>query len=1072
MSRLSAQGESALRLIFVLIALPFLATAAPEGTRQLGFTQGVEGGFEVRVFLRAGETLRVCSSDDGIQDEDVPDGDGGTVPIDDSPGEPNLVVERRLGAEIVLRRPVLEACLADDECAPPYTCRDRVDSGPIRPELGRGFCGLTFAVDGAGVCDAGQPFEARVWHETVADVEGHWVLDFVGEPETLTGSGRSTRFFEVDVADADGESIPGGRVNSRLWRINAHSFDYGTDADFHVLVPATAETAHLYVLDLEDLRGFRFGVVANSDGIDGHARESWCLFSDPVEGECPAEGPVQSRAREFPLYLQTPDPLPGLAPPLAVDGLEFNDSAGTPSITPDGDGTQDVGRFSFVTTVDGIYEIVVDTDLDGVFDRDLDRVMRGPAVEGANEVEWDGAGRDGEVVVDGAYPFRVELTSGEAHFPMDDIETNTVGFRVFSGVERTPVPVWWDDSAVRDADDLLDADDVVVTPAEGAAPGTRRRWRQPEREGRDVSILFDTFVAAETTAQTEAGCRHCDALVDSVVVGGEDEVFDSDGDGLLDTEEDLDGDGEVDPGETDPNDADSDDDGLDDGLEAEGPTDPRDADSDDDGLLDGVEDADRDGVVDPNETDPSNDDSDGDGLRDGREDADHNGEVDEGETDPRDADSDDDGLDDGLEVTTDTDPLDADSDGDGLEDGVEDANRDGEVGEFETDPREADTDGDRVPDGVEVDGRTDPLDPDSDDDGLDDGEEDANRDGQVDAGETDPTDRDTDGGGEADGDEVDNDRDPLDAEDDFGVEPAPDDRDGDGLTDAEEIEAGSNPNDPDSDDDGVLDGADADPNDPDRDDDGLDDGTEGRLGTNPDDDDSDDDGVLDGNDAAPLDPDRDGDGLLDGEEDLDGDGERDVGETDPDDPDTDGDGIDDAVERRTGTDPNRADTDRDGIDDGDEDRDGDGFVDPGESDPRDRDSDDGGVDDGDEREAGTDPTDPADDHGPVPEDRDGDGIPDDVEEDTGTDPGDPDTDGDGLPDGAEDANGNGRVDDGETDPRVAEVISGDAGVDGGDPNAEPALVSGTGLGDCSATGRAPLSPAWFFLLLAIRRRRR
>lgn len=134
--------------------------------------------------------------------------------------------------------------------------------------------------------------------------------------------------------------------------------------------------------------------------------------------------------------------------------------------------------------------------------------------------------------------------------------------------------------------------------------------------------------------------------------------LDSDHDGLPDSVEDYNGNGQVDPGETDPFDADTDDDGLPDGTEDfngnrlvdTGETDPLDADTDDDGLLDGIEDADGDRVVGAGETDPLNPDSDTDGLADGDEDRDHNGVVDAGESDPLNPDSDGDGLSDGFEV--------------------------------------------------------------------------------------------------------------------------------------------------------------------------------------------------------------------------------------------------------------------------------------------------------------------------------------------------------------------------------------------------------------------------------------
>lgn len=75
-------------------------------------------------------------------------------------------------------------------------------------------------------------------------------------------------------------------------------------------------------------------------------------------------------------------------------------------------------------------------------------------------------------------------------------------------------------------------------------------------------------------------------------------VVDSDGDGLTDAEEDVDLDRSVDPGETDPRDADTDDDGVSDGLELAAGLDPLAPDTDGDGLNDsedGCQDFDLDG---------------------------------------------------------------------------------------------------------------------------------------------------------------------------------------------------------------------------------------------------------------------------------------------------------------------------------------------------------------------------------------------------------------------------------------------------------------------------------------------
>ncbi|MGF1511498.1 MAG: hypothetical protein ACFB9M_18550 [Myxococcota bacterium] len=210
-----------------------------------------------------------------------------------------------------------------------------------------------------------------------------------------------------------------------------------------------------------------------------------------------------------------------------------------------------------------------------------------------------------------------------------------------------------------------------------------------------------------------------------------------------------------------------------------------------------------------------------------------------------------------------------------------------------------------------------------------------------------------------------------------------------------------------------------------------------------------DDGAEDGNgngarESGELDPrldDTDGDGLLDGIEDRNRNGRRDSGELDGTSPDSDGDGLSDGVEDRSRdgifdegeTDPLDRDTDGDGLLDGDEDANFNGIREPFETDPTRIDTDCDGLSDGEELALGTSPL--------VP-DTDGDLLPDGLElgrggalDDGQCPPGGPedldpttttvgvasDTDGDGLADGAEDANRNGRVDPGESDPNLADT---------------------------------------------------
>lgn len=240
-------------------------------------------------------------------------------------------------------------------------------------------------------------------------------------------------------------------------------------------------------------------------------------------------------------------------------------------------------------------------------------------------------------------------------------------------------------------------------------------------------------------------------------------------------------------------------------------------------------------------TDPQNPDTDGDGLPDGVE-------IRETGTNPCLPDTDGDGLADGLEVSLGADPLNPDTDGDGLPDGWEvshgldprsasgndgaDADPDGDglsnrqELEAGTDPHNPDSDGDGLHDGAEASRGTDPLNPDTDGDGLTDGQE-------VSLG-TDPRDADTDKDGLSDGFEV-----------SIGTNPCQPDTDGDGMNDGWEHENGFDPTVDNATDDDPDNDIDADP-----DGDGLDNGNECTHGTHPKNPDTDGDGTWDGDEIS------------------------------------------------------------------------------------------------------------------------------------------------------------------------------------------------------------------------------
>ena len=321
-----------------------------------------------------------------------------------------------------------------------------------------------------------------------------------------------------------------------------------------------------------------------------------------------------------------------------------------------------------------------------------------------------------------------------------------------------------------------------------------------------------------TNPDTDLSAGHCVADADMGATTTNPLDPDTDNGGTLDGSEDPNGNGAVDPGETDPAGngddgtvVDTDGDGASDPLEEASGTDPADADSDDDGVIDGLEvnptqDTDGDGLINMLDADSDNDglfdgtelgkncqladtdpaaghcvadadpttttspvaaDTDGGGASDGAEDWDHDGQVDAGEQDPtvghaaddvNAIDTDGDGLSDGQETTIGTDPNSADTDGDGVLDGAEANPTADDDGDGLINVADADSDNDGLFDGTELglgcgmaggscvpdgDGgttQTGTLTPDSDSGGVKDGVEDKNGNGVVDPGETDPND--------------------------------------------------------------------------------------------------------------------------------------------------------------------------------------------------------------------------------------------------------------------------------------------------------------------------------------------
>lgn len=210
----------------------------------------------------------------------------------------------------------------------------------------------------------------------------------------------------------------------------------------------------------------------------------------------------------------------------------------------------------------------------------------------------------------------------------------------------------------------------------------------------DVPTVYDGFYSAAVGFSFVGGSGSSDKDMDGLIKKNEKEVGtdpdnpDTDGDGLKDGDE-------VNNFKSNPLNADTDGDGLKDGDEVFNYiTNPTLADTDGDGLNDGVE-------VIVHKTNPSKADSDSDGLND-------NDELIKYKTDPLKSDTDGEGLNDGDEIKKyKTDPLKTDTDSDGLFDGEE-------VIKYKTDPLKKDSDAGTVDDLTELTRGTNPMDPNDD----------------------------------------------------------------------------------------------------------------------------------------------------------------------------------------------------------------------------------------------------------------------------------------------------------------------------------------------------------------------
>lgn len=460
------------------------------------------------------------------------------------------------------------------------------------------------------------------------------------------------------------------------------SVDRGNDLTnpwSHVGFNHNTVRVEVYLSDAESNEGVYF--LGSQDGVDGDTGD----FSIHLPNPLILGGNAVEKPSFVVTYVDTESR--ATAPFTSVIGTGADDDS-------DGDGLPDAEEDIDGDGIVGPGEsdpANPDTDGDGLTDgeergqkgRIAALLMQGMVFQDLHNLDPANPDSDGDCLPDG---LEVGVTEQDAKLIMDEMRRsplyvlapNCRSILSKKGIMKLENVIPYDESAPLTLDNIaiifdLDSSSVTDptsrdTDRDGLIDGEEDWNLNGRRDGEENVSLSKAYDYSKPTG--ESALSSCHGFEE-----GWNETDpnnpDSDGDGLMDGEEGGMIEGVLGMDESSPLLCDTDDDGASDGTERRTGTFVNSCDSDEDGLADGIElgiihpmssrpgcnglQAAGTNMRKPTALDPTNPDSDGDGLEDGREDSNGNGWVDWDESDPSVQDTDGDGTNDGVEATGDFD---------------------------------------------------------------------------------------------------------------------------------------------------------------------------------------------------------------------------------------------------------------------------------------------------------------------------------------------------------------------------------------------------------------------------------
>ncbi|PDV96605.1 hypothetical protein A9Q02_06520 [Candidatus Chloroploca asiatica] len=476
-------------------------------------TAGIPRQTTVKAFVRAGEQIFIGSS-----------------------------VMNRLSGDVVIRAP---------DGTTPATCSDRADTNEFYGRI------VDRAQESVGPLPAVGGFQPCIITpaETNAAGEGIWEFDFISPnpdfnidnnptPRLVTdewaGSDLANHWiasWHVSVRDGTNATLQRtGRIFANYLALNmggnASLFgapdDLGLYQQFYILTV----DGQGYRVNLNGIDPFGFIFFANAKGIVDAQGQSIYRSIQLV-----ADNLVQSMPPGYSFH--KPEDPDDLAQRNVTHKIFFDLTGPDPSMpataqTPNGEtwllrGSQDLaplprnltfvgeegtpgqagtnpltGTFSFDAPADVTYEIVIDTNRNGIFTDPEDRILSGVTTAPRTSVPWDGRDQLGQRVAAGTVPVRaqVRLLGGEIHFPFIDAESNPNGMIIervrptFQTGDPDPFTIYYNDAYNYTGTGDYDFSPCALddTPAPPASSGIS----DPTCYGRSLSPLRNGLIGVSS----------------------------------------------------------------------------------------------------------------------------------------------------------------------------------------------------------------------------------------------------------------------------------------------------------------------------------------------------------------------------------------------------------------------------------------------------------------------------------------------------------------------------------------------------------------------------------------------